>query len=129
MDFRFMKGIRGFLDQNNLTGDCDLVSIAGAMKSVSDPDAPISEKEFVLKQIGLSHDLHQIKHLILMHHLDCGAYGGSSAFESIEAEHERHLADLNKGRDILKAKYPELEIKLVLAKLDENADVSFEYLD
>ena len=124
-----MKGIRGFLDQNNLTGDCDLVSVAGAMKSAVDPDTLVSEKEFVLKQIDLSHDLHAIKQVIFMHHLDCGAYGGSKAFSTPEAEHERQTADLIKARNLIQQKYPELQIKLVLAKLGEQDDVSFEYLD
>lgn len=128
MDFRFMKGIRAFLDQNGLTGDADLVSVAGAVKGVADPAAP-SETDFLLKQIGLSHDLHGIKHLILMNHLDCGAYGGSKAFASADEERSKHVADLQRSRDILKQKYPELEIKLVIAKLDEAGVVAFEHVD
>lgn len=129
MDFRFMKGIRGFLDQNNLTGDCDLVSVAGSIKNLVDSTASTSEQEFILKQVSLSHDLHEIKQLILMNHLDCGGYGGAKAFPTGAAEHERHLADLRKARSLIQQKYPELQIKLVLAKLGEQDDVSFEYLD
>ncbi|MFH1077898.1 MAG: carbonic anhydrase [Patescibacteria group bacterium] len=127
MDFRFMKGIRGFLDQNGLTGDCDLVSVAGATKCIVDPATP-AETDFLLKQIGLSHDLHSTKHLILMNHLDCGAYGGSKAFASPEEEHGRHVADLTRAGDILKQKYPELEIKKVIAKLDDAGAVTFEHV-
>jgi carbonic anhydrase len=128
MDFRLMKGIRTFLDQNGLTGDCDIVSVAGAVKGIADTSAP-SDTEFVLKQIGLSHELHAIKHLILMNHLDCGAYGGSAAFASPEEERAKHLADLRRSRDILKQKYPELEIKLVIAKIDGEGGVTFEHAE
>lgn len=123
-----MKGIRGFLDQNGLTGDCDLVSVAGAVKSVTDPATP-SETDYLLKQIGLSHDLHAIKHLILMNHMDCGAYGGHAAFASLEEEHTKHVADLQRTRDILKQKYPELEIKLVIADIKDGGDLAFEHVD
>jgi carbonic anhydrase len=128
IDFRLMKGIRNFLDQNSLTGDCDLISVAGAVKSVVDPATP-AETDFMLKQIGISHDLHSIKHLILMNHLDCGAYGGSKAFATPEEERTRHVADLQRTRDILKQKYPELEIKLVIAKIDDAGGVAFEHVD
>jgi len=127
MDFRLMKGIREFLDQNDLTGDCDLISVAGASKCIADSSVP-AETEFLLKQIGLSHDLHGIKHLIFMHHLDCGAYGGSAAFASPEEEHDRHVMDLTRTRDVLKQKYPELEIKMVIAKLDDAGALSFEHV-
>jgi hypothetical protein len=123
-----MKGIRTFLDQNDLTGDTDLLSVAGAVKGLADTSAP-HETEFLLKQIGISHDLHGIRHLILMNHLDCGAYGGSKAFASPEEERAKHVADLGRSRDILKQKYPELEIKLVIAKLDEAGGVAFEHVD
>ncbi len=124
-----MPGIREFLDQNNLTGDCDLVSVAGAIKSLVDPTAPAAEREFILKQINLSHALHETKQIILMNHLDCGGYGGSKAFATPEAEHERHQADLRQARDLIRQKYPELEVKLVLAKLGEQQHVAFETLD
>ena len=45
-------------------------------------------------QIKLSHDLHGISRVILMNHLDCGAYGGRAAFASDEEEYSRHAEDL-----------------------------------
>jgi carbonic anhydrase len=128
IDYRLMKGVRTFLDQNSLVGDCDVVSVAGAVKSLADPAVP-AEAEFMLKQIGISHDLHEIKHVILMNHLDCGAYGGSKAFASPEEERTRHVADLQRTRDVLKQKYPELEVKLVIAKIDDAGAVSFDYVE
>ncbi len=113
------------MDEKGLTGDCDLVSVAGAAKNISNPtdscDAP-----FVLKQISLSHDLHHVKKVILMNHLDCGAYGGAKAFAAPEEEKIKHVADLKAAADLIKQKYPELELLPVIAKLENNGTVSFE---
>jgi len=125
MDFRFMKGVRNYLDAHNMVGDCDLVSIAGAAKNIADP-ASESEREFLLKQIMLSHKLHNMKRLVLMNHLDCGAYGGSAAFENPAAEKAKHTADLKKAAEIIKNTYPDVEVCLAIASLDEKGDVAFE---
>jgi carbonic anhydrase len=125
MDFRFMKGIREYLDAKGLTGDCDLVSVAGAAKNISNPSDPF-EMPFVMKQIGLSHDLHHVKKVVLMNHLDCGAYGGTKAFTSPEDEKIKHMADLKAAGLAVKEKYPDVEVLLVLGRLNPDGSVAVE---
>jgi carbonic anhydrase len=125
MDFRFMKGIREYLDAKGMTGDCDLVSVAGAAKNISNPSDSF-DTPFVMKQVGLSHDLHHVKKIVLMNHLDCGAYGGAKAFGSPEEEKAKHIADLKAAGQMVKEKYADVEVTLVLAKLNEDGTVGVE---
>lgn len=125
IDFRFGKKMKEFRTQNNLLGDSDLVSIAGGPKNLVDPET----RAFALRQIEISKNLHNMKQVILMNHTDCGAYGGKKAFADEKAEHERLTSDLREAREIVKAKWPELEVKLWLKHIDESQPepaISFE---
>ena len=79
-----------------------------------------------MKQVGLAHDLHHVKTVVLMNHRDCGAYGGMKAFPSPEAEHDQHVTDLKKAGEMVKEKYPDVNVLLVLASVSEDGNVSFE---
>jgi len=125
MDFRLIKGIKKYMEDMGLTGDCDLVSVAGAAKNISNP-GDVFDTQFVLKQVGLSHDLHHIKKIILMNHLDCGAYGGARAFATPEEEHAKHVTDLKAAAEAIKQKYPDLLIAMVIAKFLDDGDLGFE---
>ena len=116
IDFRLGQSIKKYLSDNELLGDCDIISIAGATK----------EFEFPMAQIELSHKLHSISKVILMNHTDCGAYGGRSAFDSDDAESETHFNAMNKAKDSLLEKYPDLEVLTILARIGEDGSVTFE---
>lgn len=125
MDFRFEKAIEGYIKDKNLLNNCDLVSIAGAAKNIVNP-AHESDKECVSHQFEISKRLHETKEIILMNHTDCGAYGGRKAFFSDEEEHEKHATDMKKAKEALGAQYPDMTIRMVLAKIDSEGNVTFE---
>ena len=125
MDFRFMKGIREYLDNEGLTNKCDLVSMAGAGRCLADPMAP-EHKSCLETQIKLSKDLHSIEDVIIMNHLDCGAYGGRSSFSSDEEEYERHVNDLNAAALHVRGLCPDVNVRLIIASLKEDGGVNFE---
>ncbi len=120
-----MKGIRTYLDNEGLTNTCDLVSLAGAGRNLADPMSP-DHKSCLETQIQLSKDLHSVSDVIIMNHLDCGAYGGRKAFSSDEEEHERHVADLKAAGERVKEMYPDVNVRLVIASLGEGEEVNFE---
>lgn len=120
-----MKGIRGYLDEQGMTGDCDLVSLAGAAKNLASPMAP-EHRVTLEKQIELASKLHGIKTLTLMNHTDCGAYGGAAAFASSDEEKVTHGEELRAAREIVKAIHPDVEVRLVLAVIDAKGEVTFE---
>ncbi len=127
IDFRLQKDLKSFLASLNLLGDCDVVSIAGAVKSLA--QGTTEEQAFVLKQIEVSAKLHGIQEVYLINHTDCGAYGGRSAFDSAEAERAAHSNDLHKAKESILAKYPDLKVELLLARINEGASADFEKIE
>lgn len=115
MDFRFHKSIKAMMEEKGLMGDADLVSIAGSAKNIVNPDTQV----FALRQIEISKTLHATKTVHLMNHTDCGAYGGKAAFADGQAEYDKLTGDLKQARDIVKNKWPDLEVKLWLVHIDE----------
>jgi signal transduction histidine kinase len=126
MDFRFHSAIRDYLISIGLRDQYDLVSLAGATKGLVDQD-PETEAAF-LKQIKLSRELHSIQEVFLIHHTDCGAYGGKKAFVSDREEHEKHDSHLRKATSIISLKFPGLVVHRVLARLHDDGEISFEKL-
>lgn len=115
MDFRLQKAVDQWMIENNLPGDCDMISVAGAGKDiVANPDG------FVATQIDLSFKLHATKTVLLMHHTDCGAYGGHAAFENLEVEHAHHISEMTKAAEVIKSKHPDMEVKMLLAEHQED---------
>ncbi len=117
MDFRFHTAIRDFLVSLGLKDQYDLVSLAGVSKCVVDKDPAGSA--ILLKQVELSRKLHGISEIYLIHHMDCGAYGGHAAFNSENTEHDIQCQDMEATRTILAAKYPQLQVKKVLARITD----------
>ena len=101
IDFRFQKYIHKWLDENMQNKTYDLVGFAGSTKSL----------DTVMNQIDISKRLHEIKEVVLIHHEDCGAYG-------VESTHDRHVTDLNKAKDVIKAKYSDIKISMYYLHLD-----------
>jgi len=115
LDYRFQSATRRFLLAKGLKDKYDLVSIAGSAKDLLGKD-----KSYILKQIEISVRLHGIKEVYLIHHLDCGAYGGRQAFKNIKTEKARHLSNLAKAKKIINKKFPRLKVKRVIASFIGN---------
>ncbi len=128
IDFRFGGDIKAFLEERNLLGDIDIVSLAGVCKNIIDPAQP-TDREFVLRQLDISKRLHNVCDVILMNHTDCGAYGGRSAFASIEAEEARHVGDMRETRAIIAEKYPDLNVRMVLAHIEDGGKIEFKDIE
>ena len=128
IDFRFSEAIINWLKEKGLLNNCDIVSLAGASRGLVNPKNS-AEPEIILRQIEISSNLHKISQIILMNHTDCGAYGGRDAFASSEAEHLQHLGDMREAKKIILNKLPELEVKIVLAKINPLEQISFEEIE
>ena len=119
MDFRLEPELTDSLRSKNLLHAIDVISIAGAAKNIVD-----DPKGFVMNQIGLSVQLHGITEVSLMHHSDCGAYGGSKAFASLEEEKVMHVTQMQKAKEVILTSYPLLTIKMFFAVIGENQHVN-----
>lgn len=129
MDFRLSKETIRFLEENNLIGDSDIVSIAGSSKSLADGKDEI--KNLLIKQIKTSKDLHGSEEVILIHHSDCGAYKATCCFTSLEEEKNVQLEDMKKVEALIKESFPEMEVKKVWAEMKdkEGNEVEFSFIN
>ncbi|MFA5087280.1 MAG: carbonic anhydrase [Candidatus Paceibacterota bacterium] len=129
IDFRMQTETRRWLHENNLAGDCDVVSLAGASKGISDNDPEVAK--LMLEQIQISHDLHGAKQVVLIHHSDCGRYKNDYCFESPEKERETQVNDMKKSEEIIKKNFPDITVKKVWAQMNdpEGKSVDFQIVD
>lgn len=124
-DFRLGRGVKEWLEKRGLLGDCDIVSVAGGVKSFLSPKNA-SDRDFILGQIEISANLHHIREIILLNHTDCGAYGGSSQFDSSEKERDFHISEMKKAKELILEKFPALKVKMALAKIGQEGKVAIE---
>lgn len=120
IDFRFWRETLAYIESELGLKSFDFPSLPGAAKAVNDCK---NDEEITLKCISVPRDLHQAKKLVIVNHQDCGAYGGSQAFNGDSAAEESfHKQELKKAKEKMGAKYSDLSIVLVYAKLVDNGE-------
>jgi carbonic anhydrase len=110
MDFRFRKELPELLEQAGFQ-EFDLVSLPGASKAIIDEKS----RGAVFAAIDIAHEKHHGKRIIIVDHIDCGAYGGSGQFLSKEEEEQFHVERLVEAAKLIRAEYPSLEIVTLYA--------------
>ncbi len=115
MDFRMTKDVYNWMEKEKLVGDCDVISVAGVTKELAE-----NPKGLIFSNIKTAVDLHGVSDVYLMHHQDCGAYGGSKAFSTLEEELERYLQDMRKAREIILSSFPQVKIHPLMAYLNDD---------
>jgi hypothetical protein len=109
-DCRFDAGLRGFLEHLGIVSP-DHIKIAGGVKCLISPDLE-TDREFVLKQIRSSMQLHGTRRVLLLAHSDCGGYGRLEAFRgNAEAEARHHQKELAGAAEHLLAAIPGLDVQ------------------
>lgn len=114
IDFRFQQVLNGHFDKEFPEG-YDLVSVAGGVKELIEE----GENSFLLNQLQLSNKLHEPQNIVLVQHEDCGAYGGSGAFDNAQAEHAFQKEQLEKAAELLKRHFPEVTIQKYFVTLSK----------
>lgn len=130
MDFRLRSELLRWIDESGLfEGGFDVISLAGASKSLADGGDEI--KDFFLKQVSVSTDLHHADRIVVFHHSDCGAYAKDYSFVSPEDERSKQIEDMQKTRAILQERYPKVDVVLVYGQLqDEHGEkIAFETVE
>lgn len=125
MDYRFVTTLREHMLSLGLKDQYDLVCVAGAAKNMVDPFDP-KDPEFVMRQIDIAKRLHHIKEVIIINHLDCGAYG--NIFKDKDEERHRHETDLAKARAMIYEKSPDLKVRMVLAGIHPEGGFHVEHV-
>ncbi len=110
MDYRFHAELSDLLAayfgvecfRHDSPGGC------GGSKALIDP----RPREIILEALELGVSLHGVKRLVIVDHVDCGAYGGSERFDSAEAERQFHEERLREARAIAAEAQPPVEVVL-----------------
>jgi hypothetical protein len=111
LDWRLHPQIENYFIKNGI--NCDLCVTAGSVKDLNDPQT----QAFFIKQIEISKKLHHCQGVILTAHLDCGAYGGSAAFNDPQSEIDAAKSELEKAAAIAAKNFPELSVEKYIVGL------------
>jgi len=124
IDFRFWRQILEYIDKELSIKSFDFPSLPGAAKAINECQ---NDNDLAMSCIAVPCDLHHVKKLVIVNHADCGAYGGSKRFNGdTQAEQKFHETELKKAKAKVLAKYLDLQIILVYAKLDhKNESIEF----
>jgi len=123
IDFRFWREILEFIEKELGIKSFDFPSLPGAAKAINE----CADGDVSMQCISVPCDLHHVKKAVIINHQDCGAYGGSKVFKGDDtAEQSFHEAELNKAKAKILARYPDLKVILIYAKLvDDGENIDF----
>lgn len=126
IDYRYAVANQEFINETlSLKDNYDHISIPGSIYNLVNPET----QGLLFSKFELSVRLHLIERIVIINHIDCGAYGGSDSFGSEIAERETLITDLTNARRLLIEKYPTLEVNLYIESLAKEGDglkVNFE---
>ena len=92
----------------------DVMKLAGGAKALAFEGE--GNRNALLHQIWKAIRLHAAPRIVLMLHVDCGAFGGSQAFNNDTSEEmKNHLAGLSVAGDFLRQEFPDKKVDLLLA--------------
>jgi carbonic anhydrase len=120
IDYRFWPQALPLLRKKY--GEFDLIQLAGASKNLASPLVK-ENKTTLLENIKISIQLHSSERIILVNHIDCGAYGGSKNFTSEKAEIGFHKKEMEKAKKIILMKFPRISINTELLILDADRKI------
>jgi carbonic anhydrase len=121
IDYRLVdKAVRFFDDERRLSGEYDLVALAGASLAAVSPAFPSSGAAF-WDHIAIAQKLHNIKRVVLLDHRQCGAYKvqfGDQYAEGGAAEFEQHRGVMKRAKAEFERRKIDLPVEFHLMALD-----------
>lgn len=119
MDFRFVNDKVNFLNQIGYRDDYSKFVLAGSSLGYNQDTFPEWSKSFD-KHVELAKDLHNIDEVIVVDHMDCGAYRilYDNPSMSKEEEYKLHQKNLHEFKSLINKKFPSLRVTLLLINLD-----------
>ena len=119
MDYRLVDDTEHYFAERGIKDKYDHIILAGASLGAVTDKYPAWNQTF-WDHLGVAIQLHNITKVIVLDHRDCGAYKviiGEDFGKTPEKETTVHTAQLNKLMQQIKAKYPSLEVELLLMDL------------
>jgi len=113
IDFRIQRFLNEYLE-TRFSHAYDRVAVPGGVKYLVDGG---QEGNFELEGCKVSYKLHHPEVFVLIQHEDCGAYGGSSAFDDFEAEKAFQGEQLGVAEQLLKKHFPKISVEKFIVRL------------
>jgi len=121
VDFRLKNETSDFLNNTlKLIDDYDGIVMPGASLAVVDQTHP-SWSESIYGIIEVLKTLHNIKRVVLLDHLNCGAYKvilGEDSVKTPDVELATHKKTLGQAKQAIQEKFPDLKIHTMIMSLD-----------
>jgi carbonic anhydrase len=116
-DQRIRTTVNKFLHRRGILRP-DMIVIAGGAKTLASPRNDF-ERDFILEQMRMSILLHKTQRAYLICHSDCATYGGLAAYKNDRAaEAEHHRKELQRARELLNDRFPELKVECFFVNFD-----------
>ena len=112
-DYRYIQPTQRFVTQRLGIRWYDLKSTAGGVLAML--DAPGIVRRWILRDIDLVYRLHGIRRVILVHHEDCAAYGGSAKLGGLAQQRRFHHTQVQRAARVLRRHFPNLTVSGFLA--------------
>jgi carbonic anhydrase len=95
IDYRFLNKDAAFVaNELNLFKDSDIVALAGgSLAAVANKTLPLSEKAF-WQQLDVAWSLHKFETVVMIDHMDCGAYKAEFPTQDEHTEHLRVMREV-----------------------------------
>lgn len=124
-DWRFRRESRALCRYSLGIESFELIALRGASKAFHE------NCEIAVNSVRVAINDHGCEKIVIIHHADCGAYGGSCNFASAEVEEENFYNELKIFEEKIKKQYPLVEVIKVYAKLiNAMTQIQFvQYLD
>ncbi len=124
IDYRFIDQTIHFIEGDEvLDNKFDFTTLAGASLGYNQTKYKCWKETF-LHQVKLSIELHQIKEIIVVDHMDCGAYAlfYPHLKSNSEQEREYHIKNIKRFIKSIKKRYPKLTYRGYLLNLDDTVE-------
>ena len=108
-DYRYIQPIQRFAKRQLGIRWYDLKATAGGVLAML--DAPRLVRQWLLRDIDLVYRLHGVRRVILVHHEDCAAYGGSKELGNLARQKAFHRAKLQRATRFLKKEFRGLTVR------------------
>ncbi len=120
MDYRLTDDIDRYMSGRGMTDKYDHVVLAGASLGVLTDKKPAWGEVF-WDHLEVAKALHHIHEVIVLDHLDCGAYRvflGDDAVKTRQAEHLAHDGYLRRLKAEIGRRHPDLQVEIGIMSLD-----------
>src|SRR3989338_5495661 len=113
MDYRYIDAALRFVKKQLGVNAYDVKTDAGGTKALLNGDPSV--RAWILSNVKLAYHRHGVRTVVLVHHEDCAAYGGSVAFKDGAEETACHAQQLAMAASLLRATFSRLTVRMFYA--------------